>query len=355
MTNVVALSIILTIIGLSILYSIKELHQDKNLDSSFEKVFYYFSVFISFLVMMINLNFIYVNIVKFVATYLDIKSSIGLNISKIIGLLAVFFMIQFVLNKFLNKLLQFFYSYKKSKSLKIFDYIKCIFIGSIKGTVILLIVFLGISSYNNTFTYKPQINIFSTNILYSSLNNYLSNNRSIVMYNDIKEYVPEDSVQVFYNGVPLDYGIEGNEEISNKAHELTKYLKSDIDKAKALYAWIGSNIKYDYTKADDVLNGKSNYDSGARVAWKDRSGICFDYACLYIAMAREIDLPVRLITGKASNGLSMGPHAWNQVYIRESERWINVDPTFYTTGDYFDSELFQLDHVSENIAGEWYN
>mgnify|MGYP001596433738 CR=1 FL=1 len=47
------------------------------------------------------------------------------------------------------------------------------------------------------------------------------------------------------------------------------------------------------------------------------------------------------------------PISWNQVYIEEENKWINVDPTFLIGGDYYDSKRFDIDHKAENIAGEW--
>ena len=82
-------------------------------------------------------------------------------------------------------------------------------------------------------------------------------------------------------------------------------------------------------------------------------GICFDYACLYVSMARAAGLKVRLVTGEAFDGNSYGSHAWNQVYLSDERRWINVDTTFYISGDYFDSNLFEEDHIEGEIAGEW--
>ena len=40
-------------------------------------------------------------------------------------------------------------------------------------------------------------------------------------------------------------------------------------------------------------------------------------------------------------------------YLTDEEKWINVDTTFYISGDYFDSNLFYEDHIEEEIAGEW--
>lgn len=41
-------------------------------------------------------------------------------------------------------------------------------------------------------------------------------------------------------------------------------------------------------------------------AFKKRSGICFDYSCLYVAMARAVNLKVRLLTGTAYDGEKYG-------------------------------------------------
>lgn len=162
---------------------------------------------------------------------------------------------------------------------------------------------------------------------------------------------------IVYNGITIDEGIKSNETIDEKAIQLTKKAKSDRQRAKILYTWIGSNIKYDDNKAEKVLNGKDARDmpeSGAICAFENKSGICFDKACLYVAMARAVDLKVRLIGGEIldENGQYVG-HAWNQAYIKEENKWINIDSTFYEGGNYyFDSELFD-DHKAEEIAGEW--
>jgi transglutaminase/protease-like cytokinesis protein 3 len=162
---------------------------------------------------------------------------------------------------------------------------------------------------------------------------------------------------IMYNGITIDDGIKSNENINNKAIQLTKKAKGDREKAKILYVWIGSNIKYDDNKAKEVINGKDALDmpeSGAIPAFENKLGICFDKACLYVAMSRAVGLKVRLIGGKIleDNGQYIG-HAWNQVYINEEHKWIDVDTTFYEGGNYyFDSEFFD-DHKMEEIAGEW--
>ncbi|WP_416176547.1 transglutaminase-like domain-containing protein [Clostridium sp.] len=158
---------------------------------------------------------------------------------------------------------------------------------------------------------------------------------------------------VYYNGVTLDEGVKSNPEIDRFAKNLGSEGTNTREKAEMLYNWIGSNISYDYDKANRVLNNDFNVESGAIPTFRTRKGICFDYASLYVAMARANNIRVRLITGEGFNGISWVSHAWNQVYIPEEGKWINVDPTFYKGGNYFDSARFNIDHKNSQIAGEW--
>lgn len=176
-------------------------------------------------------------------------------------------------------------------------------------------------------------------------------------------YVQNDSVSsdylkkiVIYNGTTVEQGIKSNEEIDSKACFITKDAHSDREKAKIIYTWIGTNIKYDNNKADIILSenlDKNDFpENGAICAYSSRSGICFDKACLYVAMSRAVGLRVKLISGEAYDGKQYIGHAWNEVYLTEEDKWINVDPTFYEAGNYFDSDLFSH-HKANDVAGEW--
>ena len=70
-------------------------------------------------------------------------------------------------------------------------------------------------------------------------------------------------------------------------------------------------------------------------------------------MAKATGLKVRLVTGDGFDGVQYGPHAWNEVYLDDEEKWIPLDTTFYLAGDYFDNYDFYNDHIKESIAGEW--
>ncbi len=160
-------------------------------------------------------------------------------------------------------------------------------------------------------------------------------------------------VIVYYNGVTLEEGIKSNSTIDNFAKNLASKGGTSKEKAKLIYNWVGSNINYDYDKADRVLRNDFNIKSGAIPTFQTKQGICFDYACLFTAMARANGLKVRIMTGEGFNGVSWVSHAWNEVYIPEEDKWYKVDSTFYKGGNYFNSRRFDMDHRDAKIAGQW--
>ena len=158
----------------------------------------------------------------------------------------------------------------------------------------------------------------------------------------------------YFNGVTLDQAIKSNQAIDSFASDLVLAENDTRKKAKAIYKWIAFNVKYDYDKASQISNKKiGDTSSGAIQAFNTKTGICFDYSSLYVAMCRAVGLKVRLIVGMGFNGMVWGEHAWNQVYIPAEDTWINVDTTFAIGGNYFDRPNFDKDHKSAKIAGEW--
>lgn len=156
-----------------------------------------------------------------------------------------------------------------------------------------------------------------------------------------------------YNGVTIEEGIKSNSDIDEFAVELTKNIKGDRGKVEKLYMWISSNIKYDYEKAGNIMEENYVNDSGAITAFNSKKGVCFDYSCLLVSFCRAIDIKSRIVTGEGFTGTQWAPHAWNEVYLEDEDRWINVDTTFATSGYYFDSYNFDKDHIKESVIGEW--
>lgn len=155
-----------------------------------------------------------------------------------------------------------------------------------------------------------------------------------------------------YNGVPISKAVESSQEIKLKAEHIVKGLKKDIDKAKSIYNWIGENINYDYSLAENLDSITYNEIYGAKYAFNNRSGVCFDYSTLFAAMMDDIGMRVKVIVGAAYDGKKFGPHAWNQVYLEDECRWIDVDTTFWGHEDSFDSDIFEETHITEKVAWE---
>lgn len=157
----------------------------------------------------------------------------------------------------------------------------------------------------------------------------------------------------YYNGVTLAQAVKSSPAIDAKTQEIIAGKRTDEAKAYAIYQWVGQNITYDNKKAQELEEGDVNLKSGAIAAFDTREGVCFDYASLYVAMARDAGLKVRLITGEGFDGTQWVSHAWNQVYIPSQNKWINVDCTFYNAGNFFNSSDFNEYHKDASIAGQW--
>ncbi|MBU3155513.1 transglutaminase domain-containing protein [Clostridium estertheticum] len=222
-------------------------------------------------------------------------------------------------------------------------------------------------TYNKYLEESQAYNYISKEVVIPLTNSKLAkrlpnivNNSFTIVVKDPSSPASESNVQnnkhkgiIYYNGITLDQGVKSNDEINKFAINLAQGKNGTRDKAKAIYNWVGSKIVYSDEKANRVLNNDTQMTSGAIPTFNSKSGICFDYACLYVAMCRANNIKVRIITGQGFNGSNWVSHAWNQVYIAGENKWINVDPTFLIGGDYFDSKRFTLDHKQESIAGEW--
>ena len=158
----------------------------------------------------------------------------------------------------------------------------------------------------------------------------------------------------YFNGVTLEQAVQSNSDIDATAQKVVGIEKNEKVKAYLLYQWICENIKYDDAKAVTISKDPSRVSSGAMVAFRTKTGVCFDYATLYAAMCRAVGVKVRFLTGLGYSGTEWGDHSWNQVYDPIENNWINVDTTFGSSGlNYFDRLNFDWDHANAQIQGEW--
>ena len=161
-------------------------------------------------------------------------------------------------------------------------------------------------------------------------------------------------IKVYINGVTVDDAVLSSPDIDNTAIDLVGVENDRYKMAELLYDWVAGSISYDHVKADQIETDAFATYSGAVPAFSEKTGVCFDKACLYVAMCRAVGIKVRLITGSGFNGNDWLDHSWNEIYDDGDGRWVNVDTTFGgPNSDYFDNLNFYNDHKEVEIQGEW--
>jgi len=99
--------------------------------------------------------------------------------------------------------------------------------------------------------------------------------------------------------------------------ELAKQIAgSDADGrvvARKIGEWTYRNLKWKKVESDTVETLAS------------READCLEHSELYVALARSLGLPARVVTGAALGGGAFGAHAWVEIYLG---KWVEVDPTW---------------------------
>jgi transglutaminase-like putative cysteine protease len=110
--------------------------------------------------------------------------------------------------------------------------------------------------------------------------------------------------------------------IRQLALEVTKGKRSELDKARAIYAHVTRSVKYD-------KSGTGWGRGDALYVCDARAGNCTDFHALVIGMARAVGLPAKFAIGfplpaKRGSGEIPGYHCWAEVYVRDIG-WIPLD------------------------------
>lgn len=139
------------------------------------------------------------------------------------------------------------------------------------------------------------------------------------------------------------------EDVASAAREITAGKETDEDKAKALYQWVGTRVKYDWEKVRLYEEKRIWKEQTPEDTFTTRAGVCIDYSRLYAAMARTVGLDVKVVTGLGSDGRGgTGSHAWNEVYLAEKQTWVPLDSTWVSSGgNWFNPADFYKTHIKE--------
>jgi len=139
------------------------------------------------------------------------------------------------------------------------------------------------------------------------------------------------------------------DDISAAAREVTAAGTTDEDKARLLYQWVGTRVQYDWDKVNLYEQQRIWREQTPEDTFATRKGVCIDYSRLYAVMARSVGLDVKVVTGLGYDGQgSYGPHAWNEVYLKETDSWVPLDSTWVASGgNWFNPPNFDQTHIKE--------
>ncbi len=138
------------------------------------------------------------------------------------------------------------------------------------------------------------------------------------------------------------------------ADQITAGKTTDLQKTKAIYDWVATNIYYNYGMVKGTVP-RTVYGVSALGTYKQKNSVCDGYASLTMALCHAAGIPCRKVTGFASGNTTdsdwqevwtvysmylndgdwetfesnikrYANHAWNEVYI--DGEWIILDTTW---------------------------
>lgn len=170
------------------------------------------------------------------------------------------------------------------------------------------------SEPNETFPLQLGSGTYKISILENT-----TGNKYKYVYSESLEASISDPTAVYLSSVQ-NVKWEKDDRAIQKAKQLTQNASTDKEKVAAIYTYIVSNVKYDYALAANV---SKDYIPDIDKTLAVKKGICYDYASLFAAMLRSVDVPTKLVMGQSSYVSEY--HAWNEVLL--NGQWVTVDTT----------------------------
>ncbi len=144
--------------------------------------------------------------------------------------------------------------------------------------------------------------------------------------------------------------IDINEDIENKAQEITE---GETDLYKAVFKladWTEKNIQYNLSTISTTTVQKSSW------VLDNREGVCDEITNLFISMCRSLGIPAKFISGIAYTNIlnDFGPHGWAEVYI--DGEWVPFDVTYAQFG-WTDPTHIKFNEIADpyeaTVSYEW--
>ena len=107
-----------------------------------------------------------------------------------------------------------------------------------------------------------------------------------------------------------------NQQVKDQARQITGDDRDAWSVARKLADWTHKNLEWKHVA-----------DADPEKTLATREADCSEFSTLFVAMARSVGLPSRIVSGLAYSGSSFGGHAWVEVW---AGRWVELDPTWGT-------------------------
>jgi hypothetical protein len=132
---------------------------------------------------------------------------------------------------------------------------------------------------------------------------------------------------------------------TNSTEGIARYIQfhfdSEGDKARAIYSWVTSNLRYDKDSAN-IINSGIDHDAIITVALKRRKGVCENFAAIFNDISVKAGLTSVVINGytKQAGTIDRTGHSWCAAFI--DKNWYLYDPT-WDAGNSADPKYYMAD------------
>ena len=221
------------------------------------------------------------------------------------------------------------FTFKDKKSLAVYNSTEAI--ETIKSELFNRYVEGQKAKYSNIVCYFNAKNIYDKieesieKINIKALSNYKPyfDEIDFLSFYEVKKYNYSNDNYIYYlknNILDMDYDYVAYEKnLYDEAYRIIKDYKvndytNDYDKIIALSKWFDEECVYDYEKAKNIDNGKSEQVENLILTHK---GICSDYASTTEYFCKLLNIPCKCVSYKKGN------HSWNIIKIQG--KWYHLD------------------------------
>ena len=145
--------------------------------------------------------------------------------------------------------------------------------------------------------------------------------REEVLRPELKENDKEELTDEIKKYLEPSKNLPLNDQVKNKAKEVTKGKTTDLEKARAIYDWVIANMN----RNEDV-KGCGEGDICALLD-TTMSGKCTDINSMFVALCRASGIPAREHFGIRINAddITKNQHCWAEFYLKGTG-WVSADP-----------------------------